>query len=58
MFTYVNQASLGKASHMYHMASYLMESSLIKVVAMCHCPIEEAFHKVAFHMTTHEWFVL
>jgi len=29
MFNYVNQASLGRASSMYHMASSLMESSLI-----------------------------
>jgi len=43
---------------MCHMASSLMESSLTKVVAMCHCPIREAFYKVAFHMITHEWFVL
>jgi len=58
MFNYVNQASLGRASYMCHMASSLMESSLIKVVAMCHCPIGEAFHKVVIHMTTNEWFVL
>jgi len=43
---------------MCHMASSLMESSLTKVVAMCHCPIGKFFHKVAFHMTTHELFVL
>jgi len=28
MFNYVNQASLGRASHLCHMASSLMESSL------------------------------
>jgi len=28
MFNYVNQASLGGASHMCHLASSLMESSL------------------------------
>ena len=36
----------------------LMKSSLTKVVAMCHCPIRKAFHKVVFHMITYEWFVL
>jgi len=34
----------------------LIENSLTKVVAICHCPIGEAFHKVAFYMTTDEWF--
>jgi len=58
MFNYVNQASLGRVSHMCYMASSLMKSSLTKLLVMCHCPIGEAFHKVAFHMTTHEWFVL
>jgi len=58
MFNYVNQASLGRASCMCHMANSLMENSLTKVVAMCHYPIREDFYKVAFHMTTHEWFVL
>jgi len=57
MFNYVNQASLGRESHTCHMASSLMESSLTKVEAMCHCLIGEAFQKVAFHMITHEWFV-
>jgi len=57
MFNYVNQASLGRASHMCHMANSLMESSLTWV-AMCHYPIGEDFHKVPFHMATHEWFVL
>ena len=28
MFNYINQASLGRASHMYHMTSSLMESFL------------------------------
>jgi len=58
MFNYVNQVSLGRASHMCHMANSLMESSLRKVMTMYHCSIGEAFHKVAYHMTTHEWFVL
>jgi len=53
MFNYVNQASLGRASHMCHMANSLMESSLTQVVAMCHYPIWETFHKVSFHMATH-----
>jgi len=30
----------------------LMDSSLRKVVVICHCPIGETYHKVAFHMAT------
>jgi len=42
---------------MCHMASSLMKNSRTYVVSMCHYP-RETFHKVAFHMATHEWFVL
>jgi len=28
----------------------IMEVSLTKVMVMCHCPIGEAFHKLAFHI--------
>ena len=41
---------------MCHIVSSLMESYPTKVVVMCHYPIGETFHKVAFHMKTHEWF--
>jgi len=36
----------------------LMDNSLTMVVVMCHCLIGENFHKVAFHMITHDCFVL
>jgi len=36
----------------------LIDSSLTKVVVMCNCLVGETFHKVAFHMATHEWFGL
>jgi len=56
MFNYVNLDSLVRGvPHMPH-GKPSTKSSLTKVVAMCHCLIGYVFHKVAFHMTLHDWF--
>jgi len=56
MFNCVNQVSFMKGVPQMPHGKPLIESSLTKVVIMCHCPIEKVFHKVAFHMTLHDWF--